>query len=270
METIAPSTLKEVQAQGLYMLKELTEVLEKNNLRYLVFYGTLLGTIRHGGTIPWDDDIDIVMPREDMDRLREIAPKEFKENFFYQDYTSDPEYPSLHPKVRNSSTTFIEEGYKKLRVMNQGMFIDIFAADWYDVDSKLNPFKTKLINALTSVLLSQKCWYTKKLKKFVANLFPRNMTFRFAEKLFKSMDPKGKHTHRYIFSIAFDGNIFDDYIMVPYENIQVRVPREYDKCLTQMYGDYMQLPPVESQKPLHMTEHSRVDIPYKEYIEKYL
>lgn len=270
METIAPSTLEEVQAQGLSMLKEISEVLEKNNLRYLVFFGTLLGTIRHKGTIPWDDDIDITMPREDMEKLREIAPEIFNENYFYQDYTSDAEYPSIYSKIRNNNTTFIEEGYKKLRVMNHGMFVDIFPADWYDVDLKTNPYKLKLVKTIKSVLISQKCWYTSKPKKLLAALFPRNLTFKFVEKLFKGMDPKGKHTHRYIFSKPFDESIFDDYIMADYGNIKVRVPRDYDKCLTQIYGDYMKLPPIERQKPIHMTDYSRVDIPYKEYIEKYL
>ncbi len=270
MEVIAPSTLEEVQAHGLETLKEVTRVLEKYNLRYLVYYGTLLGTVRHKGTIPWDDDIDIAMPREDLEKFREIAPKELKENYFFQDYTTDPEYPSIYAKVRNSNSTFIEEGYKKLRVMNHGLFIDIFVADWCDPTLKLTAYKIKTVKALSSVLISQKCWYTSKIKKFIAKLFPRNLTFRFVEKILKSMDPKGKHTHRFIFSKPYEASIFDDYIMAPYEDIQVRIPRNYDECLTKMYGDYMQFPPVESQKPLHMTDYSRVDIPYKEYIEKYL
>lgn len=81
---LVTSHTKKLWAVQLNLLKKFKEVCEKNNLKFYLTYGSLLGAIRHNGYIPWDDDIDIAMPREDYDKLKEIAAKEFEDPYFYQ------------------------------------------------------------------------------------------------------------------------------------------------------------------------------------------
>lgn len=110
------------------MLKEFIEICEKLGLRYYALYGTLLGAVRHQGFIPWDDDIDVGMMREDYEVFVREGQKYLSEHLFLQTYESDPEYISGYAKIRDNNTTFIETSVKS-RKMNHGIFIDIFPLD---------------------------------------------------------------------------------------------------------------------------------------------
>ncbi len=121
---------KELWAVELDLLAEFVRVCQKYNLRYFADSGTLLGAVRHGGFIPWDDDIDIVMPREDYYRLCKVASEEFMYPYFFQTEETDPGSLRMHAQLRNSETTGIlswDEG-RRLR-FNQGIFIDILPLD---------------------------------------------------------------------------------------------------------------------------------------------
>ena len=107
------------------ILMELDRICRKYDLRYFLDSGTLLGAVRHKGFIPWDDDIDLTMPRKDYDRLIEIASQELKSPYYLQHITTDPKYPGLHVKIRNTDTTAIIKSWLFTDV-NQGIFIDIF------------------------------------------------------------------------------------------------------------------------------------------------
>ncbi len=122
--------VKKLWKVELDLLEAFIAVCKKHNLHYMAFGGTLLGAVRHHGFIPWDDDIDVCMLREDYDRFLEIAPQELPDGLFLQTALSDPEYPYGFAKLRNSNTACIE----KSRVLNhhctnQGIFIDIFPMD---------------------------------------------------------------------------------------------------------------------------------------------
>lgn len=117
---------KKVWATELLMLERLDEVCRKHDITYWAFYGTLLGAVRHQGFIPWDDDIDLVMFRDDYERFQAIGPKEFREPYFFQcPYTDRRIWPIS--KIRDSRTTGIQ--FQGLRDMHQGIFIDIFPLD---------------------------------------------------------------------------------------------------------------------------------------------
>ena len=121
------SDMKKVWQVELDLLAELDRVCKKYDLKYIMFDGSLLGVIRHGGIIPWDDDIDVLMMRDDYDKLLEVAEKEFKKPFFLQNPLNDNLYRG-HSQLRNSDTTAIM--YDEFnRDANQGIFIDIFVAD---------------------------------------------------------------------------------------------------------------------------------------------
>ena len=120
--------LRQLQMLELDLLKELLRVCDKHHLRIFADSGTLLGAVRHQGFIPWDDDIDMAMPRPDYDRLAEIASTEFKHPYFFQNTYTDPLHVRGHAQLRNSETTAILETEYNLDI-NQGIFIDIFPLD---------------------------------------------------------------------------------------------------------------------------------------------
>lgn len=115
---------------------------DKLKLKYFVIGGTLIGAIRHNGFIPWDNDIDIAMPREDYEKFIKLGQKHLKKNLFIQTYKTDPNYLQNYTKIRDSNTTFIESNVKKHNI-NHGIFIDIFPLDTL---YKFNKIKLKLLN----------------------------------------------------------------------------------------------------------------------------
>lgn len=261
--------LKMTQTAALRILTDTVKILEQHNLRYLVYYGTLLGTIRHNGFIPWDDDVDIVMPRDDYEKFKKIAQESLPSRYFLQDVHTDREYPAFIPKVRDSETTLIEKGYMHLKNMNQGIFIDIFVAEPFK-NSKFNNFRQLKIKAYRALLLSKVVANPSKIKKAISSLFSREFLIRQIEKNYKKAGIDNEHICIVNNFTRIHDSIFDNWKHVPFENVQVRVPKNYHECLTDLYGDYMQLPPKEKQIPLHITEHIRDDMSYTEYIKKYL
>lgn len=120
---------KEIWAVELDMLYELDRVCKKLNIRYFLDGGTLLGAARDGRFIPWDDDIDVAMLREDYDRFLREAPGEFEHPFFLQSAYNDPGYFRGHAQLRNSNTAAILPHELGEVSFNQGMFLDIFVLD---------------------------------------------------------------------------------------------------------------------------------------------
>ena len=130
--------MKEIWAVELDLLKAFQEVCEKHHLIYYADGGTMLGAIRHGGYIPWDDDIDLLMPREDYEKLCEVAESEFQFPYFFQTEYTDPTSLRGHAQLRNSKTTAILlYEYEGINNFNQGIFIDIFPLDSVPDDEEL-------------------------------------------------------------------------------------------------------------------------------------
>jgi len=131
--------MKEVWAVELDLLSELLRVCKKHNLKIFASDGTLLGAIRHKGFIPWDDDIDMMMFREDYEKLCEVAPKEFKEPYFFQTEHNTAGHIRLLARLINSRTTGIQLEEKNFYAppFNQGIFIDIFPLDAVIDDKEL-------------------------------------------------------------------------------------------------------------------------------------
>lgn len=122
--------MKKVWAVELDLLHELLRVCDKHGLHCYADAGTLLGAVRHKGFIPWDDDIDVVMFREDYEKLKKIADLEFVKPYFFQTAYTDNQYTYGHAQLRNIKTTgILEEEKDKRRPFVQGIFIDIFVLD---------------------------------------------------------------------------------------------------------------------------------------------
>ncbi len=133
-KTLVVSTAtKRLWAVMLDLLLEFDRVCRKNGIKYMIDAGTLLGAVRHGGFIPWDNDVDVVMLREEYEKLNKIASKEFSSPYFWQTYVTDKEHCRGFATLRNSSTTYIARfemiGNKPLFRHNQGVPIDVFICD---------------------------------------------------------------------------------------------------------------------------------------------
>lgn len=124
------SEMKKVWAVELDLLNEFIRVCREYDIRFFAAGGTILGTVRHKGFIPWDDDIDLMMFRRDYNRLCEIAPKAFQHPYFFQTEETDPGSYRGHAQLRNCETTgILELERNSKRSFNQGIFIDIFPLD---------------------------------------------------------------------------------------------------------------------------------------------
>lgn len=121
--------LEDIWAVELEILDEIHRVCTENGLRYSLAYGTLLGAVRHQGFIPWDDDIDIMMPREDYDRLREIWSEKAKQGFILQDETMFDDYMNTFAKVRKDHTTFLQFESERTCNYHTGFYVDVFPVD---------------------------------------------------------------------------------------------------------------------------------------------
>ena len=118
------STLRKAQLRMLDILRVVDAICRKNNIPYFLESGTLLGAVRHGGFIPWDDDLDISVMRTDYPRLRKALQEQLPENIGFQDWTTDCNYPMLIGKIRDKKSYFEEEYSKHLTY--KGIYIDVF------------------------------------------------------------------------------------------------------------------------------------------------
>ena len=132
--------LDRLHNEMLVIYKEIARVCDKHGLCYFVVGGTLLGAVVHKGYIPWDDDLDIAMPRDDYDRFIELAPTELSERFFIHHTSTDPNYWLPFAKVRMNNTVFLEEKRKNVN-SHAGIYVDVFPFDYAD---KQNTPKARL------------------------------------------------------------------------------------------------------------------------------
>ena len=254
--------MKKVWAILLDMLVEFDRVCKKHNITYFASGGTMLGAVRHKGFIPWDDDIDLMMFRDQYENLCQIAPYEFKHPYFFQTQYTD--FGSLrgHAQLRNSETTGIlktELGKKKL--FNQGIFIDIFPLDAVVNDKTL--FEKQYQDAMTYrnrsfywsgwtkegfipskfsiITLIKKCssiLFNSIIKKYVNKNYRR---FEETCKRYNSQNTEMVSTLSFIFNEELHFKFRSDYtelIDMDFEFIKIPVGANYDHGLTKRYGDY--------------------------------
>lgn len=244
------STLRRAQLRMLEILKVVDAICAKHGIQYTLDGGTLLGAVRHGGFIPWDDDIDINVTREDLAKLRKILPRELPSHLVYQDYFTDPYYPTLIAKVREKDSYMYEEPCTD-KLKEKGIFIDIIPIEevpnlvWKE---KLDYWYGHCLRGIhhygdaKDTLLS---WLALPFSWIMVTLTRLANRFRKIDQL----------AHVYGWR-AYNGFSKHDYYPIKrmnFEGFQACVPCNPDAVLTALFGDYMQIPPKE-KRAIHTTK----------------
>lgn len=252
-------TLKEVQTLQLEMMQKIHDFCVSNNIRYSLGGGTLLGAIRHKGYIPWDDDIDIMMPRPDYERfIREFQGVD--PELTVQNYYTDISFHREWTRVCNNKTLLVYE------LAVGGVFIDVFPVDGLPNEKemlnylgKLKELRSKFWRTIKKKREAiQGNFYISRLKYYLRQIFFPNRKTMIGEyeRLFNSYPFE---TSKYAGAIIgvygikehMDADVFKKYITVPFEGHQFYAIADYDAYLKKHYGDYMKLPPKEQQKRPH-------------------
>ncbi|MCL2016586.1 MAG: LicD family protein [Defluviitaleaceae bacterium] len=242
------------------MVDEFIEICDKHNLKYYLYGGTLLGAVRHGGFIPWDDDIDIVMLRDDYEKFAELCKTELDtEKYFFQTCFNDTNYPMLFGKIRMNNTAVCEKKWETFE-MHKGIYIDILPLDNFPDSGRLAKRLLKRFAWLNVLCQTEHTGslnpITRLLFKFFKNKprqFNYNRRKNFLDKFKKYTTSKrvcsfGSHYQPYSRRVLqrkwFVGDKYMDF-----EGRKCRVPQGWEDYLLHLYGtSYMVLPPEEERK----------------------
>ena len=266
-------SLRQAQKIMLYIMKRIHEVCVKNNIRYWLDYGTLLGAVRHDGFIPWDDDMDISMMREDYEKFCKIAPQELGDEFFWQTRDTEPDFAWEYGKVRLKNTLWLEKKWVKSPFEHKGMFVDIHPCDPFP-KTKLSMLYLTIFSTLCNVLLNykiKKACTNKLFFKIVTIISSMIFSKKFCadwmiKKVKKLQKLKNKSPMCGKLFDASPGNwcersVFDKLVLKRFEDTEFYIPEKYDIRLSKLYGNYM-TPPAEGQCSGH---HNIVDFDFGKY-----
>ncbi len=251
--------LRKLQLNLLEMLIEIDRICRKYHIKYSLDGGTLLGAVRHGGFIPWDDDIDVIMRREEYRKFYKACRKDLDTSrFFLQEYRTDPYYRWGYEKLRRKNTEFIRLGQEHLKIRT-GVFVDIFVADNVP-DSpairRLHLFACYMIRKLLYAELGMWNADTKAMRTWywlLYRLVPRDAIFCWRNRIARRCNQKKTRLVRHMTypykrsRYGMPGECFEEMADISFEGYTFQAFKEYDKYLSALYGDYKKLPPKEQQ-----------------------
>ena len=247
------SELRSLQLSELEILLELKRICDQNHLRYYLTAGTLLGAVRHHGFIPWDDDIDIAMPRADYDKLEKLCASQLKPGFYYQSEITEAHYPYFFAKIRKEGTEVYEPCLKGLEI-GKGHYIDIFPLD----DCPSSPRRARLFFKWIWMLTwagqgkvdpTYICGYTKPAARIaysLLKLLPLPLLRRMRKSACRRVGKTGVlctvgGAHGYP-AETYDPAWFRESVTLSFEGMLFPAPVGWDELLKNMYGDYWLLP----------------------------
>ncbi len=254
-----PLNLKEIHATLLGILTDVDAFCREHDLRYSLAYGTLLGAVRHEGFIPWDDDIDIMMPRADFERFVQLYRDRGPFRCLYDTDTPEARFITCYAKVMDSRTVSIEK--KRKNIYRFGLNLDIFPVDAAPADPAMHEEFAKTVSRLRRrVYLSQRPFFP---FTFHDPLIPKIQAHRHPVSWW--MDRCVTFLTRYNGTGSpfagpvsggggaieiYDRQMFENYVDLAFEGHFFRAVADYDTFLRQQFGNYMQLPP-ESERRTH-------------------
>ena len=244
--------LKKIHEEILTVMDVVDHLCRKNNIHYFLISGTLLGAIRHGGFIPWDDDLDIVMPRNDFNRFLELCGEQLPEGFELNWITTDPHYWRIYAKVSNKQTTFLEQSAQR----KCGIFVDIFPIDDTDGYGRIVELRKQIIKKLVVIISGKRNPESfGGLKKLIVKRLSYKTLFKITtalmtmtngnkRKCYSNFGSQYPIKRRTIIKEAL-GEGRD----IQFENRTYIAPNDPDAVLKKIFGDnYLALPPLEKRK----------------------
>ncbi len=251
-------SLRALQLKILYIMKYVDSLCRKNGITYFIMGGTALGAVRHGGFIPWDDDLDIFMTLDQYDHFKRVFEENESEEFIIQEWRTVPEYLE-YAKLRMNGTTYIETNFKDRKDMHHGIYIDIMILHKVPnnpVTQRLVYLKSKFV---TLYGLSQRNWRPKTkfqtlmlgILKFLPNQSLARWCYR---NIYKYDSRRTGYSYCYwITPVKFGKGLFDKELFLPpveinFEDTKLLSPNNIKEYLFLRYGDYLKIPDDASQK----------------------
>lgn len=246
-------SLEERKIVQLEMLKEIDIFCRENSIKYSLAFGTLLGAIRHKGFIPWDDDVDIMMPLPDMLRLK----KQFRSNTMkYCDVDTEQFYEFGFSRIANINT-FNKTG---IIVETYGISIDVYPLISVPSNFEQREAFFKIANNKIRIRDSFTKWRGRIIRRIPVKSIPgfRWSVLNYRNYMFNT-EQYGKTGMFYVIAgplelrskMTYDFDLFENLIEVDFEGVKFLATSYYDKYMRMRYGDYMQLPPVNQRHPYH-------------------
>lgn len=268
---------KKLWAVMLDLIYEFDQVCKKHGLTYYAIYGSLLGAVRHKGFIPWDDDFDVAMPREDYEKFITLSD-EFEDPYFLQTPSTDKDYYYSFAKLRNTNTSGIVQMFKYSK-MNQGIWFSIFPLDRWDdnggEERYLEIRKLVMHNStfmrIDNPNLSQKD--IERVEEWKKQHRDPMKDYEEIHRLASSCkDPNSRHVMIAVITMGpynrrvYNAEDFSSVVYLDFEGFKIPAPVGYHNLLSLWYGNYMEFPPVEARGMDHADAIFDAEIPYTQYL----
>lgn len=243
-------TVRDLQNALLGVLEDFDCLCNDYNLQYSLAAGTLLGAVRHKGFIPWDDDMDLFMPRESFDKLMCIDDADLTKRGYTLQRPFTRTWPSGYGKICKNNTTYIENYQYKNKDQHHGIFVDIIPVDNLSDNIFLQKLQWVSYRIITAKALANRGYSTKSFGKKIAMALAKGLPSNALNKIvINSKEKTSKKVHCF-FGVAhyfernvFPREIFEHYVRIEFEGEKFPVMEKYRDVLTTQYGDYMKLPP---------------------------
>lgn len=264
--SIYQGKLDRIKKVEMDIIKEIDRICKENDIKYFLVGGSLLGGIRHKGFIPWDDDIDIGMLRDDYNKFKKVCPGALPDKMRYQSYTQEPNSHYIFEKIRLKETYFSTKFSNRFTDIENGIFVDVLVYDKTSNIRILQKLHVKLIKMMNRIInvrwvnVPRKGIHYTATKIFLPIM--RLIPFRVYHWCFEAVlrmfnwnkrskyliDGVGQNVGKGAFPLSW----FDEMTEIPYEDVTFNVPAKYDEYLRHWYGDrYMELLPISSRKSGH-------------------
>lgn len=248
--------LREIQLVELEILLEVDRICRIHDIKYFLGYGTMLGAIRHQGFIPWDDDVDVLMPRNEYDKFCEVCKTELDtKRFFWQTWHTDPNYRIGYGKMRRKGTKYVRTGQERMKY-KQRISIDIMPLDNVPFEKKKRKELMKKCNILKKIMYSKAGSMCEKnpllrIGYKLLSFLPKEKVIPYFEKTVLECKDKDSISVRCLFAIGtttYYRGLFDERIEVKFEGYDFYTCKNYDMFLKTCYGpSYMEFPPEEER-----------------------
>lgn len=266
--------LDQLQKTQLALLEQFIAVCRELGLTWYLVRGSALGAVKYGGFIPWDDDVDVALPRRDYDIFTARAQELLPAHIFVQTHVTDPAFPKLFCKLRDSNTTFVETYYRKLPI-HHGVFIDVLPLDGYPeqggrrFERRLRWYLRRTSCALELPRRGKSALLCAALRVFGCH----NRTAAALKGLDRLLRRcPAEESSLWCSCGNFRGKlipegreVYGDGVEMTFEGLPVRVPTGYDAYLRGLYGDYHADPPPEEQAGHHYYAALDLNTPYTEF-----